>query len=114
MSAKQTMTSDQKLPVGVTILDKGGERYNHVNELPPGSVVSIVSSNPSVVGVTMREDGLNADLSSDDIGTAEITIDVVIDGEHLAGVPDVTEVEVIHAAPGSANVTFGAPGPETP
>lgn len=113
MAQPQTMTSDQKLPVGVTILDAGGEPFATLEELPAGSVVTFESSNPSVVGVSVRADGLNADLSSDDIGTATITITALKpDGSHLQGSPDVTEVTVSHAVPGAINVTFGAPEPE--
>lgn len=113
MANPQTMMSDQKIPVGVTLLDKGGEAYATLADLPAGSSVTIESSNPTVVGVTMRPDGLNADLSSDDIGTATITITALKpDGSHWGGSPDVTTVNVVHAEPGNVNVTFGAPEPE--
>lgn len=105
-----TMTSDQKIPVGVTILDKGGEIFATV---PPGHTVTFESSDPSVVGVTVRPDGLNADLSSDNIGVSTVTVSALKpDGTHLGGSPDVTEITVAHAEPGSANITFGAPEPE--
>jgi len=105
-----TMTSDQKLAVGVTILDKGGEAFATV---PPNHAVSFTSSDPSVVGVTVRPDGLNADLSSDNIGTSEVIVSVTKpDGTHLIGSPDATMITVANAEPGSANITFGAPEPE--
>jgi hypothetical protein len=110
MAAPMTMTSSQKIPVGVTILDEGGEAFATV---PEGYTVSFESSNPSVVGVSVRPDGLNADLSSDDIGTSTVTVTVIKpDGSHLNGSPDVTDITVVNAAPNSANVTFGAPEEE--
>jgi len=113
MSQPQTMTSDQKLPVGVTILDAGGEPFASLADMPEGYEVSFESSNPEVVGVTVRPDELNADLSSDGIGTATITVSVKDpEGNHLEGSPDETIVTVAHAAPGAANITFGAPEPE--
>lgn len=113
MSNPITMTSDQRLPVGVTILDAGGEAFEHFDDLPEGYVVEFKSSNPDVVGVTVRPDGLNADLSSDDVGTSTLTVTVKDpNGNNLPGTPDETVITVAHAAPGSANVTFGAPEPE--
>lgn len=115
MSLPQTMTSAQRLPVGVTLLDTGGEAYASLAALPAGSTVTFESSDPTVVGVTMHPDGLNADLSSDNIGTAQITITALKpDGTHWQGSPDVTDVTVVHAEPGAINVTFGAPVAETP
>lgn len=110
MAQPITMTSDQKLAVGVTILDKGGEIFETA---PPGYTISFESSDPSIVGVTVRPDGINADLSSDNIGTSTITVTVLKpDGAHLGGSPDSTEITVAHAEAGQANVTFGAPEPE--
>jgi len=112
MSQPQTMTSDQKLAVGVTILDKGGEAYASIDEAS-GFTVTFESSNTTVLGVVVRPDGLNADLSSDDIGTSTLTITATRpDGTHLIGSPDMTEITVKNAAPGAINVTFGAPEPE--
>jgi hypothetical protein len=111
MSASQKMTTAQTLPVGVTLLGQGTPPipYTSLDELP-GWAVTFESSDPSVVGVVVREDGLNADLTSDNVGTATITITVTKpDGTALAGTPDVTEVTVVNALPGNANVTFGAP-----
>jgi hypothetical protein len=107
------MTSDQKLPVGVTILDKGGEIVPTLADLPAGYQVLFESSDPSIVDVNIRPDGLNADLLSDDVGTATITVNVLKpDGTNLAGTPDITDVTVKNAEANSANVTFGAPEPE--
>lgn len=108
-----TLTSDQKIPVGVTILDKGGEAYASMDDMPAGYEVTFESSDPDVIGVHEREDGLNADLSTDNIGTSTLTVSVKgPDGTHLAGSPDTTEITVRNAEPGSANVTFGAPEQE--
>jgi hypothetical protein len=113
MSQPITMTSDQKLAVGVTILDKGGEAFPTFEDLPAGYQVTFESSDPSKVGVTVRPDGLNADLSSDDVGKSTITVSVIKpDGTHLTGSPDATEITVKNAEPGNANITFGAPEPE--
>lgn len=112
MSASQLMTLDQTLPVGVTILGAGTPPvpYASAAELPEGWSVSFESSDATVVGVTVRADGLNADLTSDGIGTATVTVKVTKpDGTFLAGTPDETIVEVRNALPGQANVSFGAP-----
>lgn len=115
MSQPQTMNSAEKQTVSVTLLDEGGERYASLADLPAGSTVTFESSNPAVVGVTVREDGLSAVLSSDDIGSSTITVTALKpDGSHWTNSPDVTEVNVVHAAPGAINVTFSAPEPETP
>jgi hypothetical protein len=112
MASPQTLTTDQKIPVGVTIFDKGKPPVPF-QTVPDGWDVTFVSSDPAVVRVEERPDGLNADLFSDSVGMATITVSVVKpDGTHLAGSPDVTEVTVKNAEPGNANVTFGAPEPE--
>lgn len=115
MGNPQTMMSDKRLPVGVTILDSGTPPapFASIEELPEGSIVTIESSDPDIVGVEMHADGLHADLTSDGIGTSTITISALRpDGSHLANSPSVTEVTVTHAQPGSINVAFGAPEPE--
>jgi hypothetical protein len=110
MASPVQLVSDQKLPIGVTILDKGGEPFASP---PPGTTVTFESSDPTIVGVTVRPDGLNADLSSDNIGVATITVSAVKgNGTHLQGSPDTLEVTVINAEPGSMNLTVGAPEPE--
>lgn len=110
MASPVTLVSDQKLAIGVTILDKGGEPFASV---PADHTVTFASSDPSIVGVAVRPDGLNADLSSDGIGVATITVSAQkSDGTHLAGSPDTLEVTVIHAEPGAMNLTVGAPEPE--
>lgn len=107
-----TLTSAQKLAIGFTILDKGGEAFTFV---PPGHVVTFESSDPSVVGVATRPDGLNADLSSDNVGVAIITASAIKpDGTHMPGSPETLEVTVVHADPDGATFTVGAPEPETP
>lgn len=110
MASPVTLMSDQKLAIGVTILDKGGEPFASV---PAGYAVSFVSSDASTVGVIVRPDGLNADLSSDNIGVATITVSAQKpDGTHLAGSPDTLEVTVINAEANSMNLTVGAPEQE--
>jgi hypothetical protein len=112
MSNQITLTSDQKIAVGVSILDKGGEVIASLADMP-GYTVKIESSNTDILGVTMREDGLNADLSTDGIGKANLTVSTTDEnGNHLADSPDVTEITIGNAKPGKQNVTFGAPEPE--
>lgn len=110
MASPVTLMSNQKVAIGIGIVDLGGELFA---EKPPGYDVRFESSNPSVVGVAVRPDGLNADLSSDDIGVAVITVSAQRpDGTHLRGSPDTIEVTVINAEPDAMNLTVGAPEPE--
>jgi hypothetical protein len=110
MASPITLVSDQKVAIGVTILDKGGEPFASP---PPGTTVTFESSNPSIVGVVVRPDGLNADLSSDDIGVSTITVSAIKgNGTHLEGSPDTLEVTVVNAEVGTMTLTVGAPEPE--
>lgn len=111
MASPITLLSDQKVAIGIAVADKGGELFT---EKPAGITVTFESSDPSIVGVVVRPDGLNADLSSDNIGTAVVTVSATrdADGSHLAGSPDTLEVTVVHAEPDSINLTVGAPEPE--
>ena len=104
------LVSDQKLAIGWTILDAGGEPYT---EVPPGYLIGFSSTDPAIVGVVVRPDGLNADLTTDGIGLARIDASVQKpDGTHLPGSPDSLEVTVVLGEPGSAVFTVGAPEPE--
>lgn len=113
MSQSQFMLSNERKVVAVSILDKGGEVIQDSDQLPAGWKVSFESSNPDVVGIAVRGDGLTADLSSDNIGTSTITISTTRpDGSHLKDSPDVTELEVRAAEPDAQNVTFSEALPE--
>jgi hypothetical protein len=113
MAEPITMTSAQRVPVGLTILDAGGEKFQTKADLPEGTVITFESSNPNVVGIEELPSGLNAWLTSDDVGTSSITVRALKpDGTDMPGSPDVTEVTVQHADPDSLNVTFGAPEDE--
>lgn len=103
------MTNKQTLPIGVTLLDQDGQPFV---ALPVGATISFVSDNPAVCGVALRPDGMNADITSGLVGTATITI-------HAEGVTppvpdDMVVVTVVNSAPGSLNVTVGAPVDEPP
>jgi len=110
------MTSAQKMTIGGTILDKGGEEFATLADWQaedPGAQVTFESSEPTVVGIVVREDGLNADLSSDDVGESTITTTATRgDGTHLSGSPDTMVVTVKNAQAESLNMTVGAPEDE--
>lgn len=112
MGNPQTLTTGQKATVGITIMDKGVPPVP-VKVLPPGYDVTFESSDPSIVRIEERPDGLNADVYSDGVGTATVTIKGIRpDGTELNGSPDVTEVTVENAEPDSLNATWSAPEPE--
>ena len=101
------MTDRQKVAVGCTILDEDGQAYP---SLPEGGTLTFESSNPAVADVVVRPDGLNADIGSGQVGTADITI---TPGGTLASFPvDVVHVNVKLSAPGSLNTSVGAPEAE--
>lgn len=101
------MSNLQFLPVGVDLFDKDGQPFE---TLPPGVTIEFKSSDPNVVSVEMRPDGLNADLRSGKVGKSTVTV-------HANGLtpqpPDETiEVNVTNSAPGNLNLRVGAPTDE--
>lgn len=101
------MSNLQLLPVGVDVFDKDGQPFA---TLPSGVTIEFKSSDPSVVSVEIRPDGMNADLRSGKVGASTITV-------HATGLtpqpPDETiEVKVTNSSPGSLNVRVGAPTDE--
>lgn len=98
------MTDRQTLPIGVTLLDQDGQTFT---ELPTGASITFVSDNPAVCGVVVRPDGMNADITSGQVGTATVTIHA--EGLATPVADDTVVVTVVNSLPGSLNVTVGAP-----
>ena len=113
MAQGQQMMSNQSTPVAVVLKDLGGEVFTHIDELPPGTLITIESSAPTIVGVVMNPDGLSATLTSDDLGTATITVSATKpDGSPWVGSPDNLEITVVHSDPDTMTVMLSAPVPE--
>jgi hypothetical protein len=106
-----SMTNTQSLAIGVTILDRRG---NTLTKLPAGASIDFVSSDPKIVSVAKRADGMNADLGSENVGTATITVTpsglTKADGSPFES--DTVEITVTDAAPNSLNTTVGEPTDE--
>ena len=102
------MTDKQTLPVGVTVLDQDNQPFT---ELPEGASVTFSSSNEQVCGVTMHEDGMNADITSGKVGTATITVHA--EGFDTTLPDDVISITVKNSAANALNTTVGAPVDET-
>ena len=111
MSGSVALTNKQKVSGGVTILDEDGQPFD---ALPEGVTLSFVSSNPDVVGVAVRPDGMNVDLSTGRNGNATLTVHVEgmtkPDGSPIPD--DVTNITVVNSKPGALNFTLGAPEDE--
>ena len=104
-----SMTDQQKFPLGVTILDADGKPFAALSDIP-GATLDFVSSDPNIVSVAVREDGMNADIGSGNPGTATVTVTPGGAIANLAG--DMVTVQVVNSAPGSINLTVGAPQAE--
>lgn len=104
-----TMTTDQEIAIGVTVFDKSKptpKPFLSVSDYPEGVTTTFVSSDPAIVEVQVRPDGLNADCLSTDVGVAVVTVTTT-------GLPpDTVTFTVTRAAPGSQNLTVGAPTEE--
>jgi len=109
MAQQVQMTNRQKVAIGATILDQDGQPYA---ALPEGATLSFTSSDPSVAAVTVREDGINADVTSGTNGTATITVDYVPAGEDPDLPSETVEVTVVNSNPATMNLTVGAPTDE--
>lgn len=99
------MTDRQKVAIGVSILDQDGQPFS---VLPAGIAITFTSDNPAVAAVTVRPDGLNADIVSGLVGQATITVEA--SGDLVLS--DTVAIEVQNSAPGSLNLTVGAPEDE--
>lgn len=110
--APVSMTNTQSLSIGITLKDRKG---NILKKLPAGGSVRFESSDPSIVSVTPRPDGMNADLGSENAGVATVTVTPVGlkkgNGSPLDEV-DTVEVTVTDAEPDSLNTTVGSPADE--
>jgi len=103
------MTTDQEVAIGVVVFDKSRptpKPFLSTADYPAGTKTTFTSSDPAIVEVVVREDGLNADCLSTDVGTAVVTVETT-------GLPtDTVTFVVTRAAPGSQNLTVGAPTEE--
>lgn len=109
MPVSTTITTTEKIDVGVTILDRDLQPFATV---PEGAVVEFVSSDPSVISVEIHPDGLNATLRSGVVGTATVTVDAVFPDNTPDLPSDTVEVTVRNAVAGSINLTLGQPSEE--
>lgn len=109
MPFNETMTTTQQLDVGVTILDRDGQPFE---TLPSGATVEFVSDNEAVISVEVHADGMNATLRSGRVGVATVTVDAVFPDNTPDLASDTVTVTVANAAPGSINLTVGAPSEE--
>ena len=103
------MTDKQKVAIGVTILDNDTPPQPYT-ELPDGVAVTFVSDHPEIADVTVRPDGMNADIGSGKVGTAVITVSVT--GITPPIPTDTVTIQVVNSAPGSLNLTVGEPTDE--
>lgn len=108
MPTSITMTDRQMVPVGATILDQDGQPYA---QLPAGVTVKFETSDDTILDVEVQPDGMNANIRSDRVGTATITVSV--EGVDPPIPADTVEITVINSQPGSLNLTVGAPADET-
>lgn len=117
MSGSATLTNKQKVSGGVTILDEDKQPFASLADVVaalPDFKLTFTSSDPSVIGVAVRDDGLNVDLSTGKNGNATLTVHV--DGFKMPNgdpVPDdVTSVAVVNSKPNALNFLLGAPEEE--
>lgn len=111
MSGSIQLTNKQKVSGGVSILDEDGQPFT---SLPEGVSLAFTSSDPEVLGVSVRADGMNVDLSTGKNGSAVLTVHVdgmtMPDGSPIPD--DVTNVSVVNSKPNALNFTLGAPEDE--
>lgn len=104
MPSSLTLSDKQHCPAGVSIVDQDGQP---IVGKPEGVSVSFASDNEAVATVTPSEDGLNCDIASGLVGTANVSAAVTMpDGSVLS---DVIAVAVQNSLPGSVNFTAGTP-----
>lgn len=109
MSNPIQLLTNEKAHVSVTILDKGGNQFQDLADAPAGTTVVFESSDPSVLSIEVRPDGLVADVKTNAVGTATVTVTTTkADGSQMNDSPDVTEVTVAHAEPDRQNVSWSA------
>jgi len=117
MTQNVVLPDNQQFPVGFEVKDRGGVVLPTASDLPTGSTVSIVSSNPAAAEVVMRVDGLNADVHSPAPGSATVTMDLHIPASTADNIGEINVHEEINVtvsvtAPNSATATVGAPTDE--
>jgi len=104
MPSSVTLTDKQHVGAGISILDRDGQPFV---EKPANVSVSFASSNPAVADFVVGPDGLNGDVTSGLVGTAEITASVTMPDSSV--ISDVLAVAVQNSEPGAINFTVGTP-----
>jgi hypothetical protein len=88
----------------VSLLDADGQAFA---SKPDDVIIEFASSDSTVAGFTVSDDGMNGDISSGLVGSAIITASVLMpDGGTFT---DTVSVAVQNSTPGSANFTVGTP-----
>lgn len=104
MPGTLSMTDRQHAPAGITILDQDGQPFASI---PAGVAAAFVSSDPAVAGFVVGPDGMNGDITSGNVGSAQITATVTFEDGSVQ--VDTLDVVVTNSAPGAVNFTAGAP-----
>ena len=104
MPSSVSMTDQQHVAAGITILDKDGQPFA---EKPADVSVSFSSSDPLVADFIVDASGLNGDVTSGKVGSAIISAFVTLaDGTSLS---DTLAVAVQNSAFGAISFTVGSP-----
>ena len=107
MPASITMTNQQHVGAGISLLDADGQPFA---SKPDNVSISFESSDPAVALFTPDESGMNGDITSGLVGSSIITVRVGLpDGSELS---DTLAVAIVNSEPGSLNFTVGTPADE--
>jgi hypothetical protein len=99
------LTDEQKVKLSVGFFTKAGNPAK-IDGLPTWA-----SSDPSIITVTVSEDGLSADaVTAGPLGTVQVTVSADADlGEGTRLITGVLDIEVRAAEAVSANIAAGTP-----